>query len=77
MTQRDRIREYLREGNTLSRLNAWEELGILEAPARISELRQEGHLIETKMVPVTNRYGEKVKVAHWRMARPTESTGLI
>jgi hypothetical protein len=65
MTQKERILDYLREGRTLTRLNSWSELGIIEAPARISELRAEGHEIHTKMVVVRNRYGEAVKVAHW------------
>jgi hypothetical protein len=68
MSQRDRILEYLQQGRTLTRLNSWTELGVLEAPARISELRSAGHPIVTEMVTVVNRYGEKVKVAKWRLA---------
>ena len=67
MSQRQRILTYLREGRTLTRLNSWDELGIIEAPARISELRAEGHDIRTKMVPVRNRYGEAVQVAPWTL----------
>lgn len=67
MTQRERILDYLSEGKELTRLNCWDQLGILEAPARISELRSQGHLIVTDMIKVTNRYGEAVKVAKWSM----------
>ena len=67
MTQQDRILEYLKEGKTLTRLNAWDQLGILEAPARISELRNKGHEIKTGFKTVLNRYGEKVKIAEWRL----------
>jgi hypothetical protein len=67
MTQQDRILEYLKEGKTLTRLNAWDNLGILEAPARISELRNKGHNIQTGFKTVLNRYGEKVKIAEWRL----------
>ena len=72
LNQRDRILKYLGMGQTLTRLNAWARLGILEAPARISELRAEGHDINTKMVTVRNRYGHKVSVAEWSMG---ESNG--
>lgn len=65
MSQRQRILSYLEEGNALTRLNSWEQLGIIEAPARISELRAAGHKIKTEKVSVTNRYGEKVQVAKW------------
>ncbi len=67
MTQKQRILEYLQSGNKLTRLNAWDRLGVLECPARISELRQDGHDIRTTMYTVTNRYGEKVRIARWWM----------
>jgi hypothetical protein len=38
---------------------------VLEAPARISELRADGHPIKTQMKTVHNRYGEKVSIAEW------------
>lgn len=72
MSQQTRILDYLMSGRTLTRLNAWSELGILEAPARISELRSEGHEINTDMVPVLNRYGEKVMIAQWSMRPENE-----
>lgn len=68
-TQQERIRAYLDSGKVLTRLNAWSELGILEAPARISELRR-SYPISTTMVTVINRYGEPVRVAEWRKAEP-------
>jgi hypothetical protein len=67
-SQSERIRSYLESGKTLTRLNAWSELGILEAPARISELRSCGYLISTTMIRINNRYGEAVRVAEWRKA---------
>lgn len=62
-SQKERIRAYLESGKTLTRLNAWSELGILECPARLSEMRAEGYPVKTKMITVTNRYGEAVRVA--------------
>lgn len=67
MTQKERIIDFLETGRKLDRLNSWYELGILELPARIHELRAEGYPIVTKLVPVENRYGEKVKVAEYSM----------
>lgn len=67
MTQQERILEYLQEGKVLNRLNAWDNLGILEAPARISELRNKGYGIKTSFKTVLNRYGEKVKIAEWQL----------
>ena len=69
MSQKKRILDYLKAGKVLTRLNSWDALGVIEAPARICELRQEGHDIDTQMITVTNRYGENVRVAKWTMAR--------
>lgn len=69
MGQRERILDYLTNVGPLVRIHSWEKLGILEAPARISELRARGHNIKTEMIPVTNRFGETVKVARWSLEK--------
>lgn len=66
-SQAQRLLAYLKSGNTLMRLDAWSELGILEAPARITELRAQGHKIKTEMITVKNRFGQSVKVARWSL----------
>jgi len=68
VSQRDRILQHLKAGHQLTRLNAWDILGVLEAPARISELRASGWPIRTEMLEVENRYGEKVRIAKWSMS---------
>ena len=67
MTQKERVLKYLRTGRTLNRLNSWDRLGVIETPARISELRSAGYKIKTDMKTVTNRFGEKVRIAEWSM----------
>ena len=67
MSQQDRILAHLQAGKKLTRLDSWSELGILECPARISELRSKGWPIRTRMKDVFNRYGEKVRVAEWSL----------
>lgn len=69
MNQKTRILQHLEQGRSLNRLDSWQELGVLEAPARISELRKDGYPIVTQLSDVTNRYGEKVKVATWHLER--------
>lgn len=66
-SQESRILEYLKSGKALTRLTAWHEVGCLETPARISELRAKGYKISTEMVPVINRFGDVVRVAEWRL----------
>jgi hypothetical protein len=67
MTQKQRILTYSDRGYTLTRLNSWKMLGILECPARICELKQDGHDIKTERLTVTNKFGEKVSIAKWRL----------
>jgi len=69
MSQKERVLEYLKKGKPLTRLNAWDELGVIETPARIHELRSEGHTIKSTKKQVLNRYGEIVTIAEWYMPR--------
>ena len=69
MSQKDRVLKYLKNGSVLTRLNAWDELGVIEAPARIHELRSEGHMIQSTRKQVLNRYGETVTIAEWYLPR--------
>ena len=68
--QKLRILNHLMSGKDLTRLDSWELLGVLEAPARICELRSDGYQIHTHMFEVKNHYGEKCRVARWYMDEP-------
>jgi aspartate carbamoyltransferase regulatory subunit len=65
--QKERILDHLKSGKTLTRINSFELLGVIETPARISELRSKGHDIKTTMITVKNRFGENVRIAKWSM----------
>lgn len=67
MSQKQRILNYLERGHTLTRLNSWELLGVLECPARICELKQDGYDIKTERMTIKNKFGEKVSIAKWRL----------
>jgi len=73
LSQQQRVLEHLQAGHTLTRLESWDRLGIIEVPARINELRNAGHKIITERQTVTNRYGEKVSIAIWSMPEPTQA----
>ena len=65
MSQKHRVLAHLRDGKVLNQLVATKQYGILRLPARISELRQDGHFIKTIMREVHNRFGEKTRVANY------------
>ncbi len=69
-TQYSRVKKHLESGKTLTRLEALNDLGILNPTARISELRADGVPVETRMVGVYNRWDAKVKVAQWFITPP-------
>ncbi|MEM0953304.1 MAG: helix-turn-helix domain-containing protein [Pseudomonadota bacterium] len=65
--QQTRLLAHLQAGHSLTRIDAWARLGILEAPARVCELRSMGYPIKTERVTVRNRYDEPVQIARWSL----------
>lgn len=51
MSQVQSIANHLREGMSLTPMEALEKFGCFRLAARIKELRELGHLIEMKMIP--------------------------
>ncbi len=66
-TQRMMVMLHLKEGKTLTSLEALRLYGIMRLPNRISELRKRGEHIEKTMITVQNKYGETVRVAEYRL----------
>ena len=67
MTQKDRILEYLKSGKTLTRWIGLMDLGIWETPARICDLKSDGHNIITKLKSGFNQRNEPIVFAEWTM----------
>ena len=66
-TQNQRIIDYMHVHGSITQLEALRELGIMRLASRISDLRRNGYSIESKMVCVENRYGEKCRIKSYRM----------
>jgi hypothetical protein len=67
MTQKERVLWYLRTHGELTPAEAERELGIGRLAARIYDLRQEGHRIETEEKEVKTQFGTPT-VAHYSLA---------
>jgi len=65
MSQADRVLSYLESGNTITTLDAFKELGITRLGARIFELRQQGHPVQSNRLTVTNRFGEDCSISEY------------
>ena len=74
-SQYDRMKEHFLDGKQLTRMEALNDLGIMNPTARISELRANGFDIQTRMIGVYNRWDTKVKVAQWFL--PDEDKPLV
>lgn len=66
MSQCKRLHDRLKKG-PLTKLEAINNLGILNVGARILELRQKGISVKTEMIPVKNRFGESCRVAEYML----------
>lgn len=66
--QTERVKEFMEVHGSITQKDAFEVLGIYRLASRISELRKT-HDIVSEMVEVTNRFGEKCRVASYRFAK--------
>lgn len=64
-TQAERLLEYLQAGNSITRLDAFNALGIVELSARVIDLEHKWHKINRERITVQNRFGEDVRVARY------------
>lgn len=60
--QQKRVIKFIDKHGSITRLQAYDRLGITELPKRISELRQRGFPIGDDWLEVVNRYNEKTRV---------------
>ena len=65
MSQRQRLKEHLESGKSITRLSALTELGIFELASRVGELEKEGFEIDRQRIKVWNRWNEAVTVTKY------------
>jgi hypothetical protein len=71
-THKEEIMRRLHRGETLTRRDALLEFGCGRLAARINELRDEGHPIETTMVDVKSADGSTARVARYSLPQREE-----
>ena len=67
LSQNERLIDYLKAHKTITPLEAWNELGLYRLGARIFDLKQQGLDISSKLVKVTNRFGEDCRVSQYEL----------
>ena len=69
MTQRDRVLMYIGEFGSISRREAFLDLGIVELSSRIGELESMGVRFNRQTESSKNRYGETVTYTRYSLAK--------
>lgn len=73
ITQEDRILKYMKTHKRgITQDQATKMLGITRLGARIFDLKEAGHIIDSERIKVKNRYGEEVYVAQYHLIREKE-----
>lgn len=62
LTQSQRVLKYLDDFGSITSLEAYRDLGIIQLPRRIYDLRQAGINIKSDWQVVINRYNEKTQI---------------
>jgi hypothetical protein len=68
MSQKERILQHFKSGNTITSLEAYNELGVTQLATRIHELKAEGYPILSDRIKVTNRFDEQCLVSKYYLA---------
>ena len=69
MTQCEMILKHLKTHVGITQITALEKYGCMRLASRIADLRGEGYHIETNTKEVQNRWGEKCRVAEYRLVK--------
>ena len=67
-SQADRLLNHFKAGGTVTSLEAYQQHGITQLAARITELEIEGCIINRAWIKVTNRFGEECRVKEYSLA---------
>lgn len=75
VSQKQRIREWLEDGHSITAREAYERFGCMRLGARIYDIRrdlkfeEDPAVIQCRMIPVKTRYGVKTEVSQYWMER--------
>lgn len=65
LTQEQRVLQYINDFGSITCLEAFRDLGIIQLPKRIYALRHIGINIDYNWQVVINRYNEKIKIKRY------------
>lgn len=72
MNQETRILNYMRDFGSITPKDAIMDLGVYRLASRISNLKKRGYRISMELEKGTNRYGEGMRYARYRLEDENE-----
>lgn len=77
-TQTERLLDYLKQHGSITKVEAWTELGIWNSGGRIFDLKRPPYYcnIRTDMINVRNRFKENCRVGRYVLDRELEQEEL-
>ena len=67
-TQEERVLTWIKSKGEITSVTAYTELGIIQLPKRIWNLKRMGYKIKTEWREGKNRYGDKVRFCAYSLA---------
>lgn len=67
VTQCDRVLQYMNDFGSITQLEAMKDLGVMRLASRISDLKDRGYHIASRMETGKNRYGEVTSYSRYWM----------
>ena len=67
MTQCEMVLKFLEEEESITQIQALNELGIMRLASRISDLKKQGYKIKKKMITKPGRWQKKVTFAQYSL----------
>jgi Helix-turn-helix domain len=68
-TQAGRLLEHLENGGTITSLEAYQQLGITQLAARLTEIEAHGFKLNRKWIDVENRFKESCRVVQYSLLK--------
>ena len=65
--QKSAVLDYMKQGNTLTTIEASEKFGCTRLPARISDYRREGYHFQEEWIAGVTRYGTSTRYKRYRL----------
>lgn len=72
VTQAERVLEYIKEFGSITQLEALKDLGVMRLASRISDLKKQGYVINSKHEAVKNRHEETCYIKRYSLGGETQ-----